>query len=137
MFRSIRRSAIIAVLLVMSLAGTAAAHECYVANRSDQGNTQAGSNSKAWLTIATLDSAFDFVAQAVAGPALDTVQKAWAVDQARAAGIPNTITIFVGNHTLAGGTPAEARGTFDQKGIDYLEGAFPVLVGIYFAALAG
>ena len=136
MFRSIRRSAIIAVLLVMSLAGTAAAHECYVANRSDQGNTQAGSNSKAWLTIATLDSAFDFVAQAVTGPVLDADQKAWAVDQARAAGIPNTITIFVGNHTLAGDTPAEARGTFDQKGIDYLEGAFPVLVSIYFAALA-
>lgn len=137
MFRAIRRSTIIAALLVMSLAGTAAAHECYVANRSDQGNTQAGSNSKVWLTLGTLGIAFDFVAQAVEGPVLDADQKAWAVDQARAAGIPNTITIFVGNHTLAGGTPAASRGTFDQKGIDYLEGAFPVLVGIYFDALAG
>lgn len=136
MFRSVRRSTIIAGILAMSVAGTAAAHECYVANRSDQGNTQAGSNSKVWLSLATLDGAFDFVAQAVAGPALDADQKAWAVAQARAAGIPNTITIFVGNHTIAGGTPAQARGTFDQKGIDYLEGAFPVLVGIYYAALA-
>ena len=136
MFRTIRRSTIIAGILAMSVAGTAAAHECYVANRSDQGNTQAGSNSQAWLSLATLDSAFDFIAQAVAGPALDADQKAWAVAQAQAAGIPDTITIFVGNHTIAGGTPAQARGTFDQKGIDYLEGAFPVLVGIYYAALA-
>lgn len=136
MFRSVRRSTILAGLLAMSVAGTAAAHECYVANRSDQGNTQAGSNSKAWLSLATLDSAFDFIAEAVVGPDLDADQKAWAVAQARAAGIPNTITIFVGNHTIAGGTPAQARGTFDQKGIDYLEGAFPVLVGIYYAALA-
>lgn len=136
MFGTIRRSTIIAGILAMSVAGTAAAHECYVANRSDQGNTQAGSNSKVWLSLATLDSAFDFVAQAVAGATLDADQKAWAVAQARAAGIPNTLTIFVGNHTIAGGTPAQARGTFDQKGIDYLGGAFPVLVGIYYAALA-
>jgi hypothetical protein len=136
MFRPVRHSLTIAILLVIGVAGTAAAHECYVANRSDQGNTMAGSNSNAWLTIATLESAFDFVAEAVAGPELDADQKAWAVSQARAAGIPNTITIFVGNHTIADGTPAQARGTFDQKGIDYLEGAFPVLVGIYYAALA-
>lgn len=137
MLRSLRRSTILGAFLALSVAGTAAAHECYVANRSDQGNVQAGSNSKAWLTIATLESAFDYVAGAVGRPALDADQKAWAVAEARAAGIPDTITIFVGNHTIAAGTPAQARGTFDQRGIDYLEGAFPVLVGIYFAALAG
>ena|SRR3990170_525974 len=136
MFRTVRRSSVIAILLVSSVAGTAAAHECYVANRSDQGNIKAGSNSNAWLTIGTLESAFDFVAGAVSGPSLDADQKAWAVSQARAAGIPNTLTIFIGNHTIGAGTPAKARGAFDQKGIDYLEGAFPVLVGIYYAALA-
>jgi len=135
MLRSVRRSSILAGVLAMSLAGTAAAHECYVAKRSDRGNIQAGSQSKVWFTIGTLADAFGFVAGAVGGPSLDASQTTWAIAQARAAGIPNTLTIFVGTHTIAGGTPAEARGSFDGKGIDYLEGAFPALVGIYFAAL--
>ncbi|MEO6021197.1 MAG: hypothetical protein ABIP45_13205 [Knoellia sp.] len=42
--------------LGMATATTASAHECYIASRSDQGNMQAGMNSKAWFPLVIADA---------------------------------------------------------------------------------
>ena len=54
MHHLIRRAAIVAgatTTAIAMTAGSAIAHECYIANRSDKGNEAAGSHSQAWYTV--------------------------------------------------------------------------------------
>jgi hypothetical protein len=98
----------------------------------------AGSNSKMWLTVATLEDLFVAVPQFAPSlnlPALTPSQLAWAVDQARAAGMPNQFTIFIGNHVLAEGTPAMEKHSADGRGLDHVFDWLPVVLGIYGQAL--
>jgi hypothetical protein len=56
------------------------------------------------------------------------------VAEARALGIPDSITVFIG-HMLADGTPARARHGADGRGIDYFVDWLPPLIDIYIRAL--
>ncbi|WP_232499267.1 hypothetical protein [Agromyces humatus] len=46
----------LAAALALGTGAAAYAHECYNANRSEQGNASAGSNSKAWFTLVVADA---------------------------------------------------------------------------------
>ena len=56
MVRRLLIGAVAAVASLVLTAGVASAHECYISNRSAQGNQQAGTNSAVWeiLTVADL-----------------------------------------------------------------------------------
>lgn len=133
MRRVLIRSIITGTLAAAVLSGTALGHQCFVASRSDTGNVAAGSNSARWLTVATIQSLFTdpFIVPAP----LEGAQLAWAVDQARAAGLPETITIFIGAKTIGEGTPAMAKHSRDGKGIDHAFDWFPRIMEIYAQAL--
>jgi hypothetical protein len=129
----------VAVLSVVAVAAIAAptaalAHECYNANRSEQGNAGA-SNSQRWLTIETAEffaSAHEFLPVAQLSPA----QIAQASAMAEAQGIPSTFTIFIGAKTIGEAAAAyEKNGkSADGKGIDHLFDAYGnQLVAIVFA----
>ena len=133
MRRVLTRSILIGSIAATLVAGTALGHECIVISRSDTGNVAAGSHSARWFTVATLEGLFTdpFVVPApLAGDQLD-----WAVEQARAAGLPETFTIFVGAKTIADGTPAMERHSQDGKGIDHAFDWFPTIGAIYEQAL--
>ena len=133
MRRVLVRSILTGSLAAMIISGTALGHECFVASRSDTGNVAAGSNSARWLTVATIESLF--TDPFIVPVPLEGEQLAWAVDQARAAGLPDTLTIFIGAKTIAGGTPAMGRHAQNGKGIDHAFAWFPTIAAIYEAAL--
>lgn len=127
-------------LLSLAIAGTftiAAApavlgHECYIANRSEAGNTGA-LNSNQWERI-TLADIFGFINGIVGGPALSPSQVAWAVDTAVGAGLPADGWVVMGTKTIGEGSanPNLANG----KGLDHLADTYgPQIVGIYLQAL--
>lgn len=127
------RAVLAGSLAAVLLTGTAFGHECFVASRSDTGNLAAGSHSQRWLTVASLEELFtdpEFFPAPLTGSQLE-----WAVAAAQAAGLPNEFTIFVGNHTIAEGTPAMEKHAMDGKGIDHALDWFPVIIGIYQEAL--
>jgi hypothetical protein len=135
--RSLLARSILAGTLAATLAaGTTFAHECFIYSRSDTGDLAAGSHSKAWLTVGTTADLFGFMEEELGLPALSPSQLGWAVDEAKAAGMPNQFTIFVGNHTIAEGTPAMERFGADGRGVDHLFDWLPVALGIYQQALA-
>jgi hypothetical protein len=128
--RSVLASSMAAVLF----SGVALGHECFIVSRSDAGDLAAGSHSKVWLTVATLEDIFVFIGEE-GGVALSESQMTWAVTTAQQAGLPSQFTIFLGNHTITDGTPAAERQAADGKGVDHVSDWFPVLAGIYFEAL--
>ena len=102
-------SALAAGLLVVS-AGAASAHECYVANRSAQGNTAAGSYSEAWesVTLDTILTEFIGVSSEVA-----TCVEAKAAE----AGVPSEF-VFGGKQAVGqGGVIAENNPNMEAKGL--------------------
>jgi hypothetical protein len=105
-------------------------------SRSDTGDIAAGSHAKVWATLGTLEDLFGFVGSFLGLPPLSDTQMAWAVDAAEAAGLPAQLTIFVGNHTLAEGTPAMEMHAADGTGVDHIFDWGPVLIDIYVAALS-
>ena len=129
----ILRSTALALGLLVATAGAASAHECFNISRSDRGNDSVFAHSNNWVSIGTLTELFSTPPDPSV-PALTPDQVAWAVEQAKAAGLPDSITVFIG-HTLAEGTPAKARHGGDGRGIDYLDDWFPILIGIYVQAL--
>ena len=138
MHRVLARSLIAGSLAATLLTGTALGHECFIASRSDTGDLAAGSHARVWLTVATLGELFEAVPQFVPQmnlPALTPSQLDWAVEQGRAAGMPNQFTIFVGNHVIAEGTPAMDKHSADGKGLDHVFDWLPVVLSIYQEAL--
>ena len=129
----ILRSVALALGLLATTAGAASAHECFNISRSDRGNESASLHSNKWVSIGTLTELFSTPPDPSV-PALTPSQVAWAVAASKAAGLPDSITVFIG-HTIADGTPAKARHGSDGRGIDYLDDWFPVLIEIYFQAL--
>jgi hypothetical protein len=91
----IRKTILTAVTTVGLLAagtGAASAHECYIANRSAQGNAGA-SHSANWYTL----QMSDLFAEAhlfFGGDPLNEEQLAWALGQTEAQGIPLSVTMF-------------------------------------------
>jgi hypothetical protein len=129
--RVLRASGVLAGagMLTLATTGAAFAHECYVANRSAQGNAMAGSHSQAWETVSldTILTQFlgltDSVASCVEG-------------MAPAAGIPDSF-VFGGKQAVGqGGVIAENnpnmtadRLAADGKGIDHAEDAYGDAIG--------
>lgn len=136
MRRFIARSVLIASIAAGTISGTALGHECFVVSRSDTGDIAAGSHAQVWETLGTLEDLFGFVGSFLGLPPLSDTQMAWAVKAAEDAGLPAQLTIFVGNHTLAEGTPAMEMHAAHAQGIDHVFDWGPVLIGIYFDALA-
>jgi hypothetical protein len=135
MRRLIARSVLIASIAAGSLSATAFGHECFVVSRSDTGDIAAGSHAQVWATLGTLEDLFGFVGSFLGLPPLSDTQMAWAVDAAEDAGLPAQLTLFVGNHTLAEGTPAMEMHAADGTGVDHVFDWGPVLIDIYLEAL--
>jgi hypothetical protein len=135
MRRMLARSLLIGSIAAVAVSGTALGHECFVVSRSDTGNLAAGSHSKVWYTIGTLEDLFGAPGFVFDDP-LTGSQLDWALDAARAAGMPNEFTIFVGNHTIAEGTPAMDKHAADGRGIDHALDWFPTIFAIYQEALS-
>ena len=130
------RRLILSLVLAGSLAGVAApavlAHECFIVNRSDQGNA-AVLHSGRWQQL-TLADIFGFINTVVGGPALTPDQIAWAVDTAVGQGLPRDGWVVRSDKTIAEGSknPNLANG----KGVDHLADVYGgQIVGIYFQAL--
>jgi hypothetical protein len=136
MLRVIARSVLVAFIAAGSLSATAFGHECFVISRSDTGDIAAGSHARVWATLGSLEDLFGFAGSFLGLPPLPDRQLAWAVDAAEEAGMPAQVTLFVGNHTLAEGTPAMEMHAADGTGIDHVIDWFPVLIGIYLDALS-
>ena len=131
------RRMLVGLGLAVSLAGAGAptvlGHECFIANRSAQGDAGA-LHSGSWVRIALAD-VFGFINQFVGGPALTSSQITWAVNTAVAQGLPADGWVVRSNKTIGEGSsnPNLANG----KGLDHLADVYgPQLVGIYFAALS-
>lgn len=135
MRRVLVRSVLLGSITATLLSGTVLAGECFIASRSDTGDLAAGSQSKVWLTVGTLEDVFVFIGDE-GGAQLSASQMTFAVNAARQAGLPNQFTIFVGKHTISEGTPNADRNAGNGKGLDHVSDWFPVLIGIYFEALA-
>lgn len=130
------RRLLIGLALAGSLSTVAApavlGHECFIANRSAQGDAGALHSSR-W-TRDTLADIFGFVNQFVGGRALTADQITWAVNTAVAAGLPVDGWVVRSDKTVGEGSanPNLANG----KGLDHLADAYGrQIVGIYFAAL--
>lgn len=134
MRRVLARSLLLGSMTAALVSGVALGHECFIVSRSDTGDIAAGSHSRVWLTVATLEDVFGFIGEE-GGTALSESQLAWAVNAAQEAGLPNQFTIFIGTHTINEGTPAAERHSANGKGVEHVTDWFPVLVAIYFEAL--
>jgi hypothetical protein len=128
------RSLGLALTLALAGSGVAMAHDCFNVSRSDQGNRSVFEHSPNWVSIGTLTELFSTPPDPSV-PALTPSQVEWAVATAKAAGAPDSITVFI-RHTIGEGTPAEARSGGDGHGIDHLDAWFPILIDIYIRALA-
>ena len=130
-----RRSIAAAALtcgLVLAGGGIASAHECFIPNRSDQGNANA-THSKNWATL-HIDELFATAHEFLGGDPLTPEQVQQAVTMAADAGIPTSLTTFTSKTLPAGkgGSPS------DGKGIDhYFETYEGDLIAIFFAVQGG
>lgn len=130
--RTFRRVSMVAMggaVALVLLAGPAAAHECFVASRSAQGNAAVGAHSAAWdaVTLDTILTQFIGVPQSVA----DCVEA-----NAGTFGIPASF-VFAGKQAVGqGGVIAEnnpnltAKGlSSNGKGIDHAQDAYGDAIG--------
>lgn len=105
MIKRIARASVLATALVAVTAGAALGHECYVVNRSSQGNMAAGTNSNAWLYV-DLPGLAMFLSDPSdpqALPALTESQLGYFVTRAQQLGVPSDIAIFLGGRPQSGG----------------------------------
>jgi hypothetical protein len=94
----------------MLTAGPAAAHECYVANRSAQGNASAGANSQAWDAVSLDTVLTQFIG--LPQPLADCVEA-----NAGTYGIPSSF-VFGGKQSVGqGGVIAENNPNMQAKGL--------------------
>lgn len=140
MFMRIARAAVLASALVAVTAGAAFAHECYNASRSVQGSS-AATHSANWWT-ASVAGLFEeihlFGIPGVETP-LTPAQAEVAFEAALEMGVPETVTIFVGRHTIgANGAAFSEKGkATDGKGIDHFFATHgDAVITAYFIGLA-
>ena len=117
------------VVGLVLLAGPAAAHECFVANRSAQGNAAVGAHSAAWMEVSLDTILTEFIG--VPQPVADCVEA-----NAEQFGLPSTF-VFGGKQAVGqDGVIAERNPNFsaknlasDGKGIDHAEDVYGEAVG--------
>lgn len=138
MIRRTTTTLALAAALVVSGAGAASAHECYVANRSDKGNAGA-SHSANWYTVqvAELFSSVHFFMPELFPEPLTPAQVAEAVAMTEEAGVPTSFTVFERFTIPRNLDEASAKST-DGKGIDhFFAGYGEQLIGIALEASQG
>jgi hypothetical protein len=127
----------LAGVLVGAGAGSAMAHECYVAKRSDAGNAGA-SHSANWYTL-QLGDLFADAHNFLGGDALTADQLQVALDMAAEQGLPSSFTLFE-KFTLPRSIAqldTVSSKSADGKGIDHFFVKYgDQLVGIFSAAQA-
>ena len=117
--------------LVIVSAGAASAHECFVANRSDQGNAAAGQHSAAWQVLT-----LDFIVTAFLGQTQEVAD--CVVAAAPDAGIPTVLVVggqqAVGSEGVIMENNPNGDLATDGRGIDHAEDAYgDAIVGLVFA----
>jgi hypothetical protein len=123
--------------LLAAGAGAASAHECFIANRSAQGNAGA-SHSANWYTL----QMSDLFAEAhlfFGGEPLTEEQLAWALAETEAQGIPLSVTMFERFTIPRSVDELEGLSTKsgDGKGVDHFFASYgDALFGIFAAAQA-
>ncbi|CAA9321784.1 MAG: hypothetical protein AVDCRST_MAG07-1291 [uncultured Frankineae bacterium] len=121
--------------MVAGAGGAASAHECFVADRSAQGNA-AATHSDNWhtLTLADLYSSAHLFLQT--GRPLSPAEVDAAVARAAEQGIPTSFTVF-GRHMLPRSVEKMeelSSRTSDGKGVDHFFVAYGEdIIAIYFA----
>jgi hypothetical protein len=123
--------------LIVVGAGGAFAHECFVANRSAQGNAMAGTNSAAWETVSLDTILTQFIG--LPQPIADCVEAA-----APAAGVPSSFVFGAKQAVGQGGVIAESNPNMDAKGlasdghgIDHAEDAYGDVIGALIGQCSG
>jgi hypothetical protein len=132
MLRRAIATAALAAALLISTAGAALGHECFIVSRSDTGDAHA-TNSGVWIQL-TIRDVFAFILPQVLGaPPLSPSQLAWALQTAAAQGIPNAWVIRA-DKTIGEGS--SNPNLADGKGLDHLADVYGAqAAAIYFAAL--
>lgn len=118
-----------AAVILVAGSGSAWAHECFVANRSAQGNASAGSHSAAWEAVSLHTVLTEFIG-------LPDDLAACVEGLAPAAGVPSSF-VFGGKQAQGqGGVIAENNPNFtakglgsDGKGIDHAEDVYGDVLG--------
>ena len=130
MSRKTARRALVAgaAALGMVLVPSAAfAHDCIQVSRSDQGSTQAGTRSQAWVSFS--------VADAVASEEHDAATTACILDGWAEAGGPAVISLHVkganGSDGVVAGKNPNTQVLSDGRGIDLLSSWMPTIDAIY------
>ena len=147
MLKRIVRASALAATLTAVTAGATLAHECYVVNRSSQGNAAAGTHSKAWFYVQLPDLAafLSDPSSPDALPPLSPSQLEYFVARAQELGVPSNIALFVGGRPQTGGftIAGEAAGFVKNgKGADgsgmehFFTAHFETVVAAYMEALA-
>ena len=133
--RVLVRSLALALAIGVIPLATAAAHECYVVNRSDTGNAHATA-SGIWVTL-TLHDLYETTEQ-VGLPDLTEPQVDYATAMASSLGVPDSFTIR-SDKTLLESASGWAKGDHaaDGKGIDHFVDMYgDQLFAALYAALA-
>jgi hypothetical protein len=118
-------SAALAVAAVLVMASTAFAHECFIANRSAQGDLKA-TNSSRWVTVAVAD----FVNSPDFPPGVDPD---CFLDYWSSHGGPDSFTVR-SDKTIGEGSQNPNLG--DGRGVDHIEDAYGSLLGAGLGACA-
>ena len=119
------------IAVVALTAGPALAHECFVANRSAQGNASVGAHSAAWSAVSLDTVLTQFIG--VPQPVADCV-----VAHAGDFGLPTSF-VFGGKQAVGqGGVIAENNPNFAAKGlssngqgIDHAEDVYGAAIGVH------
>ncbi|KGN35042.1 hypothetical protein N802_01985 [Knoellia sinensis KCTC 19936] len=122
-------SVAMAAAIGLATATTAAAHECFNASRSAQGNLKAGSNSNAWFTIVVADE----IAAEVEAGLYDAATGECVLAAYEATGSPSSFTVKIrggGKDGVVGGH----NNTANHKGIDHVFAAHGAQIGGAYAS---
>jgi hypothetical protein len=132
--RVVVRSAALALSIMVIPLASAAAHECFVVNRSESGDAHA-SGSQVWATL-TLHDLYE-TTEEVGLPDLTPAQVDYAAALAASLGVPEKVTIRT-DKTLLENAAGWQKGDHatDGNGIDHFFDIYgDRLVGALFAAL--
>ncbi|GAA4406523.1 hypothetical protein GCM10023168_21520 [Fodinibacter luteus] len=126
------QSIAVAAALGLATATTAAAHECYNASRSEQGNLKAGTQSNTWFTLVVAD----IIAEEVEEGLYDAETGECILDAYEGAGGQASFTVKVvgGKDGLIAGGVTNQEILSNGKGIDHI---FPAYGEAIFGAYGG
>lgn len=143
-FRRLVLGATLATFATLSLAGAAAAHECYNASRNAKADANAAGNSEAWMWASEVIVGFVIPGEIFGLPPLtpEQLEEALAIiEEERAAGVAvyDLDRALLGRATAASGAFGKPQSS-DGRGIDHatlnLEQFDPLighLIGVYLA----